>query len=358
MAGDLFYSHRLLGLHCDGANNSKTFIDSSPSPKTVTAYGSAKIVTDTNQMDGSCAYFDGSQGYLGIPMLGLDLGAGEFCVELGYTPISASVSDRVFQTASGDIVTGLYLSHGSTTALGFNFSSNGTSFQGSGINLNLVQNVRSHLAFERVGNVITAYRDGQAVGTLTVSGAMYYNSSHVFVIGGQATPERTPSAKIDEFYIYNVAKYKGNFTPPAGPLPDYQSQIAGTISETLAANSFRARAYDIETGALVGEKLFTDSSSFTVDIKTAAKSCFVTVAADYNIWKASTNYAIGDKVHPANPVATPYYYKRLAAGTSGATEPTWPTTPGGQCNDGAVNNAWEMVERLIQPVTHGPLIPS
>jgi len=45
------------------------------------------------------------------------------------------------------------------------------------------------------------------------------------------------------------------------------------------------------------------------------------------------------------------------AGSSAATEPTWPTTPGGKCNDGTTDD-WECIERLVQPITHGPLIPT
>ena len=143
-----------------------------------------------------------------------------------------------------------------------------------------------------------------------------------------------------------------------GAVYEYVSYtLSGVIVESLAANTFIARAYDVVSGALVGVAKITDTSSFTIN-GVAKIPCYVTVSADYKAWQAETIYALDDKVFPSDPTATPYYYKRTVSGVSGTTEPTWPTTPAGQCNDGASVNAWERVERLIQPITHGPRIPS
>lgn len=51
-------------------------------------------------------------------------------------------------------------------------------------------------------------------------------------------------------------------------------------------------------------------------------------------WQASTAYSLGDKVNPA--ATNGYYYKCTTAGTSGGTEPTWPTANGGTVSDGTV----------------------
>ncbi len=51
-------------------------------------------------------------------------------------------------------------------------------------------------------------------------------------------------------------------------------------------------------------------------------------------WLASTAYALDDLVLPT--VANGYYYKCTTAGTSGTTEPTWPTTEGATVTDGTV----------------------
>ena len=64
MAGDTSYASVALLLHCDGSNGSTTFTDSSPTPKTVTAYGNAQISTARSQFGGASALFDGSGDYL------------------------------------------------------------------------------------------------------------------------------------------------------------------------------------------------------------------------------------------------------------------------------------------------------
>ena len=48
-------------------------------------------------------------------------------------------------------------------------------------------------------------------------------------------------------------------------------------------------------------------------------------------WKANTTYGSGSYVYPTRPNG--YAYKVTTAGTSGATEPTWPTSVGGTVSD-------------------------
>ncbi|WP_367156172.1 glycine-rich domain-containing protein [Methylomonas sp. HYX-M1] len=73
-------------------------------------------------------------------------------------------------------------------------------------------------------------------------------------------------------------------------------------------------------------------------------------------WQLAQPYVAGDLVMPLDTVAKPYYYTAALSGTSGNTEPNWPATPGQTVTDGTVT--WECVERMVQPITQGPLIPS
>jgi prepilin-type N-terminal cleavage/methylation domain-containing protein len=45
-----------------------------------------------------------------------------------------------------------------------------------------------------------------------------------------------------------------------------------------------------------------------------------------SMWSATTAYAAGQYVRPTNTAASPYLFKVTTAGSSGATEPTWPST--------------------------------
>ncbi|MDZ7831621.1 MAG: hypothetical protein U5L07_07700 [Desulfobacterales bacterium] len=59
-----------------------------------------------------------------------------------------------------------------------------------------------------------------------------------------------------------------------------------------------------------------------------------------NKWSAETAYSLGDECIP-DASQTGYTYRVTSAGTTGATEPTWPTTLGNTVVDGAVT--WECV---------------
>lgn len=60
----------------------------------------------------------------------------------------------------------------------------------------------------------------------------------------------------------------------------------------------------------------------TIDIYSGAQPATGGTASPA-AWSASTAYAIGDVVQPTS--ANGHYYRCTAAGTSGSTEPTWPT---------------------------------
>ena len=54
-------------LHFDGTDGSTTFVDSSPSGKTVTAVGNAQIDTAQYKFGGASGLFDGNGDYLSVP---------------------------------------------------------------------------------------------------------------------------------------------------------------------------------------------------------------------------------------------------------------------------------------------------
>jgi len=66
-------------------------------------------------------------------------------------------------------------------------------------------------------------------------------------------------------------------------------------------------------------------------------------------WAASTAYSAGDVVHPTT--LNGYVYECTTAGTSGTTEPTWPTTPGDTVTDGGVTWTCRAVVANIEDYT-------
>ena len=77
-ATDPYFSNVSLLLHGDGTNGSTTIIDSSPLPKTVTAFGNAQISTAQSKFGGSSIAFDGTGDSLTIPAITF---AGDFTLE-------------------------------------------------------------------------------------------------------------------------------------------------------------------------------------------------------------------------------------------------------------------------------------
>jgi hypothetical protein len=66
----------------DGANASTSFIDNSPTPKTVVANGNIQISTAQSKFGGASAYFDGSGDFLQIANnQDFNMGSGDFTIE-------------------------------------------------------------------------------------------------------------------------------------------------------------------------------------------------------------------------------------------------------------------------------------
>ena len=53
-------------------------------------------------------------------------------------------------------------------------------------------------------------------------------------------------------------------------------------------------------------------------------------------WQANSTYAVGDTIVPSTPNGRIYRVTAITTGTSGAAEPTWPTTEGASVTDGGV----------------------
>jgi hypothetical protein len=220
----------------------------------------------------------------------------------------------------------------------------------------------AHIAFTFDGRYLKGYKNGVYLGqndTGAINNIGYPYNTYKMI--GANPPSSGPVPEAGYFVhaaLSHVAIY-GTALSAERIAAHYAATVRSLnleIIEDLAAVKFDISAHRVSDGLLVGRKTSAAGAvSLAVD---SVDPVLVTVAPQYgNVWKPATAYAAGDTAIPGDPVSTPYYYKRLTAGTSGAAEPSWPTTPGGRCNDGAVTDAWELVERLIQPITHGPLIP-
>lgn len=223
-------------------------------------------------------------------------------------------------------------------------------------------NESAHVVFTCDGRYVKSYKNGVLIQTYDAGNvySIFYQYSNWTMIAANPNTGGTPesalfaNATLSHVALYNYALSDSRIA--AHYAAAFRS-ISAEINESLTASSFVASAYRANDGFLVGRKV-TGSGVFTMDVDSLDPVYVEVHPVMGETWKKSAGYAMDDLAFPSNPVATPFYYKRLVAGTSGATEPTWPTTPGNKCNDGAVTDAWECVERMVQPITHGPLVPS
>lgn len=119
--------------------------------------------------------------------------------------------------------------------------------------------------------------------------------------------------------------------PPAPAFPEEVTPLLRQILEELTS---------IKNKLGVAPEAFIEYYNTVQTIVEAVTSTqpsgpdFISPLPSIATWTASTAYSVGTLVKPTT--ATGYKYECTTAGTSGATEPTWPTTINQTVNDGTV----------------------
>jgi hypothetical protein len=210
------YASVSLLLPMDGTNGSTTFVDRSPTPKTVTAVGNAQISTAQSQFGGASGYFDGDGDWLTVPHSSdFDFGSGNFTVELwAYQTAYQGFYNTLIARWGSPNIWILYVSGG---AVSFLPSANGTGNDGFGMGVGgFTLNTWHHIAVVRSGSQITVYRDGIGGTPGSFPGSLFTASSALVIgtnLGGPTG--RSAQGYIDDVRITKgVARYTANFTPP------------------------------------------------------------------------------------------------------------------------------------------------
>lgn len=195
-------------LHMDGANGGTTFTDSSSNARTVTRVGNAQISTAQSKFGGASALFDGDGDYLSTTISG-GLGSGDFTLEFWY--YKTVNSGWIFNCrTSGTAGDGFDMRHDLQTT-----NSGGGIFSIATVPLNQW----THVAICRSGTTMRRFIDGTLNGSVT-SSANFSGAS--FTIGGSPYGNiGYLTGYIDDLRITKgVARYTGNFTPPAAAFPN------------------------------------------------------------------------------------------------------------------------------------------
>ena len=221
---DPYRSQVSLLLHGDGTNGSTTITDSSPSPKTVTAFGDAQISTAQSKFGGSSLAFDGTGDYLQFPDdPSFEFGSSPFTIEcfIYLTALPDYFDAHVYSARNDPLQTGVVLAVRTNLKLRF--------YRGPGLNnlesnSSLQLNTWHHIAVTRSSNTVTLWLDGINVGSRSL--AVSLGSNPIIRISSVVTdPTSIPGAfvtgYIDDLRVTKgVARYTSNFTPPTAPFPD------------------------------------------------------------------------------------------------------------------------------------------
>ena len=207
----LFSSVSLL-LHADGTGNA--FVDSSGTPKTVTAVGNATQSATQSKFGGKSAAFDGSGDYLTIPQIAF--GTSDFALECWL----------YFNSISGDY-TGIYDGrpgvNGNYPALLLNGSNIawyvGNAFEITGSSLSAGQ--WYHVAVARSSGSTRMYLNGTQVGSTYADSTNYAASATTFI--GNGSGGFFMNGFIDDLRVTvgNSRGYTGStITVPTAAFPD------------------------------------------------------------------------------------------------------------------------------------------
>ena len=207
-------------LHGNGTNGSTTITDSSPTPKTVTAVGDAKISTAQSKFGGSSIAFDGSGDYLSIASnAALALGATwtvEFFVYLNSFG-AGSYRNGFVSTGTLNTTGHLQIYTDTGPVVVARCGGTGSNDAQSGASP-FATATWTHLAVVCNNLATTIYINGVANGTGTLASASIEPLTR---IGNAVFSDYDLDGYIDDLRITKgVARYTANFTPPTAPFPD------------------------------------------------------------------------------------------------------------------------------------------
>jgi hypothetical protein len=207
-----------LMLHCDGADASTSFPDSSPSPKTVTANGAAQVDTAQSVFGGASYLGDGSTAYLSsADNADFEFGSGNFTLDcrVRFNAIPGLQPSFISKyTTAGAQRCFFWNYNDGTGTLDFRYSTDGSA--STLLSYSWVPSTATwyHIAAVRNGGNLVCYVNGTSIGSNAISGTLFNGTASLNIgafnegTGGQF------DGWLDEIRLSNTARWTANFTPP------------------------------------------------------------------------------------------------------------------------------------------------
>jgi hypothetical protein len=227
-AGDALFTDVTLLIHADG--NGSTFVDSSRTPQTITAFGNATQSASQSKFGGKSLSLDGSSSIRTDSSAAFGFGTGDFTVEffLYYTGSTGYVFFFLNNDSSGPYV-GYGLNTGTKRPWVWN---NGNVVVG---NTDVTNDMWQHHAVVRRNGVMTLYLDGVAIGSAAFTADL--GTSRPLNIGNNGSGGQSTSGFIDAFRVTKSARYDANFTPATTAFPNVGPMSAPTSLAAAGGNS-------------------------------------------------------------------------------------------------------------------------
>jgi len=269
-SGDIYYPSCSLLMHFSGSNGSTTFIDNSPSVKSINGVGNAQISTTQSKFGGSSGYFDGSSYLIQTTNItDYIFGTGDFTIEFWLYFNSTASEQGILgfrpQTTNGDYPVFYYLSGT------LRYNSSGV----DRISFSVSSNIWYHIALSRQGTSTKLFSNGVQQGS-TFSDSTNYTASR-FILGSNDYNTSTNYfyGYIDELRITKgIARYTASFVTQSvefpNQLPQYETKYIGLVGglndtgsdygvQKLSDNSLKIRKMSVSGTPVSGSPVLSSS---------------------------------------------------------------------------------------------------
>ena len=250
--GDLFYNSSSLLMHFSGSNGSTTFIDNSPSVKTVTSNNGAAISSLQSKFGNRSGLFDGVDDYLSISGNTVcNFGSSNFTVECWVRLNAMPTSDAwptnysshfvVITAGTPNLGDGIGFIIGQTKLI---VHSNDSQLPNA--THGMTTNTWYHIAYVRSGNNLYFFVNGSQVGTTqTLTGAV--GTGATTYIGCETGQGAFFNGYMDELRVTKgIARYTSNFTEPSAEFVNVRGQVATKYIGTVGGLNDRSVDYGVQ----------------------------------------------------------------------------------------------------------------